>query len=71
MRLRVIPVTRTNARGRCLLRHAFVVSVQKVIGFSVDYTIHLSDAYLESRKETRGERTRDMLANMAPAVLSG
>ncbi|CAM9932592.1 unnamed protein product, partial [Sphacelaria rigidula] len=42
-----------------------------VVGFSVDYTLHLSDSYLESTKKTRGERTRDMLATMGPAVLSG
>lgn len=42
-----------------------------VVGFSVDYTLHLSDSYLESNKKTRGERTRDMLTTMGPSVLSG
>lgn len=44
---------------------------EQVVGFSVDYTIHLSDAYLESDKATRTERTQEMLAIMGPSVLSG
>eukprot|EP00903_Cladosiphon_okamuranus_P018081 g16640.t1 len=42
-----------------------------VVGFSVDYTIHLSDSYLESESAKRADRVRDMLTNMGPSVLSG
>ncbi|CAM9894150.1 unnamed protein product, partial [Discosporangium mesarthrocarpum] len=42
-----------------------------VVGFSVDYTIHLSDSYLESHHKTRGERCKDMLGTMGVSVLSG
>ncbi|CAM9786530.1 unnamed protein product, partial [Ectocarpus sp. 8 AP-2014] len=42
-----------------------------VVGFSVDYTVHLSDAYLESESEKRTDRVKDMLTHMGPSVLSG
>uniref|UniRef100_A0A7S1U3D8 SSD domain-containing protein n=2 Tax=Phaeomonas parva TaxID=124430 RepID=A0A7S1U3D8_9STRA len=42
-----------------------------VVGMSVDYTVHLSDAYLESKKKTRRDRTRDMLFKMGVSVVSG
>lgn len=48
-----------------------VLCPTQVVGFSVDYTIHLSDSYLESEKAKRTDRTREMLATMAPSVLSG
>ncbi|CAM9739116.1 unnamed protein product, partial [Choristocarpus tenellus] len=43
----------------------------QVVGFSVDYTIHLSDAYLGSQEKTREARTKKMLEIMGISVLSG
>uniref|UniRef100_A0A7S3UNQ6 SSD domain-containing protein n=1 Tax=Heterosigma akashiwo TaxID=2829 RepID=A0A7S3UNQ6_HETAK len=42
-----------------------------VVGLSVDYTVHLSEAYLASGRATRQERTRAMVAAMGGSVLSG
>ena len=42
-----------------------------VVGLSVDYAVHLADAYLESEYVTREHRTRDMLYKMGVSVLSG
>merc|ERR1712166_906983 len=42
-----------------------------VIGLSIDYTVHLSDAYLENEKKTREERTQAMLTHLGESVLSG
>jgi len=42
-----------------------------VVGLSVDYCVHLADAYLESEHATREERTRSMLYVMGVSVLSG
>lgn len=44
---------------------------EQVVGFSVDYTVHLSDAYLESESAKRADRVKDMLTHMGPSVLSG
>lgn len=44
---------------------------KQVVGFSVDYTLHLSDSYLESESAKRGDRVKDMLTHMGPSVLSG
>jgi len=42
-----------------------------VIGMSVDYVVHMSDAYLESIHLDRFNRTRFMLGKMGMSVLSG
>merc|ERR1711972_684736 len=42
-----------------------------VVGMSVDYVVHLSEAYLASGKELRVDRTRRMLGIVGSAVLSG
>jgi len=43
-----------------------------VIGLSVDYVVHLSDAYLECHGHTdRNNRTKFMLRSMGASVLSG
>merc|ERR1712107_375007 len=42
-----------------------------VIGLSVDYVVHMADAYLEAMAEDRVSRTKDMLAKMGSAVVSG
>merc|ERR1719471_2723159 len=42
-----------------------------VVGMSVDYVVHLSEAYLASGKVKREDRTRRMLGIVGSAVLSG
>jgi hypothetical protein len=42
-----------------------------VIGLSVDYVVHMADAYLESPAEDRLERTKFMLVRMGLAVVNG
>lgn len=42
-----------------------------VIGLSVDYTVHLSEAYTESHARDRRGRVTGMLAEMGVSVLSG
>merc|ERR1712118_107816 len=42
-----------------------------VIGLSVDYVVHLADAYLEAPAEDRLERTKFMLVRMGLAVVNG
>lgn len=42
-----------------------------IIGLSVDYVVHLANAYVENVKETRYERTREMLTIMGVSVLGG
>merc|ERR1719471_241263 len=42
-----------------------------VVGMSVDYVVHLSEAYLASGKRKREDRTRRMLGIVGSAVLSG
>jgi len=42
-----------------------------VVGLSVDYTVHLSEAYLASGKKTREDRCRVMLFRMGVSVVSG
>eukprot|EP00485_Elphidium_margaritaceum_P005399 CAMPEP_0202709734 /NCGR_PEP_ID=MMETSP1385-20130828/21819_1 /ASSEMBLY_ACC=CAM_ASM_000861 /TAXON_ID=933848 /ORGANISM="Elphidium margaritaceum" /LENGTH=1152 /DNA_ID=CAMNT_0049369073 /DNA_START=42 /DNA_END=3500 /DNA_ORIENTATION=+ len=42
-----------------------------VVGMSVDYVVHLSEAYLASGKYYRGDRTRRMLGIVAGSVFSG
>jgi hypothetical protein len=42
-----------------------------VVGMSVDYAVHLSDAYIESKERLRGPRTQDMLTKMGVSIVSG
>jgi predicted RND superfamily exporter protein len=42
-----------------------------VIGFSVDYVVHLSNAYLENEKTKRYERTQEALSIMGASILGG
>ncbi|CAE7748382.1 Disp1 [Symbiodinium pilosum] len=42
-----------------------------VIGLSVDYVIHLGDAYLECPDESREERVQFMVTKMGVSVISG
>merc|ERR1712124_142338 len=42
-----------------------------VIGLSVDYVVHLADAYLEAPAEDRLERCKFMLVKMGLAVVNG
>merc|ERR1712003_227389 len=42
-----------------------------VVGMSVDYVVHLSEAYLASGQETRFFRSRRMLGIVGSSVLSG
>jgi hypothetical protein len=47
------------------------VSSVILIGFSVDYTVHLAVAYVESRATTRKGKTQDALAEMGISVTAG
>lgn len=42
-----------------------------VVGLSVDYCVHLSEAYLASPAQDRENRTRDMIRMMGQSVMSG
>ena len=42
-----------------------------VVGMSVDYVVHLSEAYLASGKYSRAARTKGMLTIVGGSVLSG
>merc|ERR1712159_549421 len=42
-----------------------------VIGLSVDYVVHMADAYLEAPASDRLNRTKFMLAKMGAAVING
>jgi len=42
-----------------------------LIGFSVDYVVHLSSHYVHSPHETRGERTQESLQEMGGTILAG
>jgi hypothetical protein len=47
------------------------ITVIMVIGFSVDYVVHLANSYLESQGETRLERMSFALLTMGVSVVSG
>ena len=47
------------------------VSSVILIGFSVDYTVHIANAYVESKKPTAFERTREALTEMAISIIAG
>ena len=42
-----------------------------LIGFSMDYCLHLAGAYIASKKATRQERTRESLTEMGVSVTAG
>mmetsp|Transcript_8463 Transcript_8463/g.34825 ORF Transcript_8463/g.34825 Transcript_8463/m.34825 type:complete len:1206 (+) Transcript_8463:235-3852(+) len=42
-----------------------------VVGFSVDYTVHLADSYIGSKSPNRFEKVRDALGHTGASVLSG
>ena len=42
-----------------------------VVGLSVDYVVHLAEGFCRSKKETRLERTKDMLEEVGISVISG
>ena len=42
-----------------------------VIGFSVDYTVHLADSYMQSHAPTREGKVTDALVHTGSSVLSG
>eukprot|EP00635_Sarcinochrysidales_sp_CCMP3193_P013385 CAMPEP_0118918014 /NCGR_PEP_ID=MMETSP1166-20130328/17657_1 /TAXON_ID=1104430 /ORGANISM="Chrysoreinhardia sp, Strain CCMP3193" /LENGTH=1280 /DNA_ID=CAMNT_0006858253 /DNA_START=19 /DNA_END=3861 /DNA_ORIENTATION=- len=42
-----------------------------VVGFSVDYTVHLADSYMASRSVTREDKVVDALVHTGSSVLSG
>merc|ERR1711997_7420 len=47
------------------------IAIIMVIGFSVDYVVHLANSYLESKGETRLERMSFSLLTMGVSVVSG
>jgi len=47
------------------------VSMVILIGFSVDYTVHLATDYTHSAKETRFEKMRQALREMGISIFSG
>ena len=47
------------------------VAIVIVIGFSVDYVVHLANAFLESNGGIRSERTQFALLTMGISVTSG
>lgn len=42
-----------------------------VVGFSVDYTVHLADSFVGSKSHTRVEKVTDALVHTGSSVLSG
>mmetsp|Transcript_26054 Transcript_26054/g.29829 ORF Transcript_26054/g.29829 Transcript_26054/m.29829 type:complete len:983 (+) Transcript_26054:77-3025(+) len=47
------------------------IAVVILIGFSVDYVVHLCHAYMEGHKGDRTNRTRDALAKMGFSIIGG
>mmetsp|Transcript_16142 Transcript_16142/g.18104 ORF Transcript_16142/g.18104 Transcript_16142/m.18104 type:complete len:977 (+) Transcript_16142:234-3164(+) len=47
------------------------IAVVILIGFSVDYVVHLVHAYVESNYRSRLDRTRDALSKMGVSILGG
>lgn len=50
---------------------AETITVVILIGFSMDYTLHLSDAYMESPHTNRADRMRDALTHLGISVTAG
>lgn len=42
-----------------------------IVGFSVDFTIHLADSYLESEEETQYEKVREAVSTTGISIISG
>jgi predicted RND superfamily exporter protein len=42
-----------------------------VVGFSVDYTVHLAEAYLASKGKTRHDKVTDAVTMMGGSIISG
>ncbi|KAJ8608808.1 hypothetical protein CTAYLR_009351 [Chrysophaeum taylorii] len=42
-----------------------------VVGFSIDYTVHLADSFMNSRSTTREAKVRDAVTHTGSSVLSG
>jgi len=47
------------------------IAVVILIGFSVDYVVHICHAYVESHHRSKMERTRDALSKMAISIVGG
>lgn len=47
------------------------ITIVILIGFSMDYTLHLSDAYMESPHSNREDRTRDAMTHLGISVTAG
>lgn len=47
------------------------VAVVLLIGFSVDYVVHLANSYVESHRDTRFEKMQDSVTTMGISVVSG
>ena len=47
------------------------ITIVILIGFSMDYTLHLSDAYMESPHSNRADRTRDAMTHLGISVTAG
>eukprot|EP01065_Artemidia_motanka_P032326 TRINITY_DN39338_c0_g1_i1.p1 TRINITY_DN39338_c0_g1~~TRINITY_DN39338_c0_g1_i1.p1 ORF type:complete len:1148 (+),score=297.26 TRINITY_DN39338_c0_g1_i1:66-3509(+) len=47
------------------------IALVMVPGLAVDFVAHLADGYIESHEHDRGDRVRDMLANVGISVVSG
>merc|ERR1711916_423526 len=47
------------------------IAVVLLVGFSVDYVVHLANSYVESKSETRYDMMRDAVTEMGISVLAG
>ena len=50
------------------LGSAECLSMMILTGFAVDYVVHLSHAYMESKAQTRLERTHDALRDLGTSL---
>ena len=53
------------------LGHAEAIAGTIVLGFAIDYCVHLAHAYLTSQEKERGGKARESLARMGNTVLAG
>jgi uncharacterized membrane protein YdfJ with MMPL/SSD domain len=53
------------------LGHAEAIAGTMVLGFAVDYCVHIAHAYLHSRRPTRGGKAEEALATMGNTVVAG
>jgi len=47
------------------------VAVVLIVGFSVDYVVHLANAYVESKNTMRYRRSRDAITEMGISIVAG